>query len=72
MLIGDMRNRITLQYKTRVSDGMGNFTESYVDAATVWAKKTTHRSDEAVQNMQATGIALHNFRIRYRRDVKAP
>lgn len=50
---------------------MGSFTTSWVDAATVWARKTTHRSDEAVQAMATTGTAVHNFRIRYRTDVKS-
>lgn len=67
----DLCNRITLQYSTKVSDGMGGFTVSWVSAATVWAKKTTHRSDEAVQAMATTGTATHNFRIRYRSDVKS-
>lgn len=69
--------RIKLQYKTRVSDGGGGFTETWVDAPTgfadgkIPAKKTTHRSDEAVQAMAQTGTATHNFRIRYRSDVRA-
>ena len=50
---------------------MGGFTVTWVDAATVWAKKTTHRSNEAVQATQTTGFALHNFRISYRTDVKS-
>jgi SPP1 family predicted phage head-tail adaptor len=50
---------------------MGGFTVAWVDLATVWTKKTTHRSDEAVQAMATTGTAIHNFRIRYRTDVKS-
>lgn len=69
--------RIKLQYKTRVSDGAGGFTETWVSAPSgfadgkIPAQKTTHRSDEAVQAMATTGIAVHNFRIRYRQNVKA-
>ena len=40
-------------------------------AANIWAKKTTHRSDEAVQAMATTGTAIHNFQIRYRPDVRS-
>ena len=69
--IGDMNQRITLQYSSIVSDGMGGTSTTWTDAATVWAKKTTHRSDEAVQAMATTGTATHNFRIRYRADVKS-
>lgn len=62
--------RITLQYPTKVADTLGGFTTTWNDAATVWAKKTTHRSDEAVQAMATTGIQVHNFRINYRTDVQ--
>lgn len=63
--------RITLQYQTKVPDGYGSFTIVWADACTVWAKKTTHRSDEAIQAMQATGIAVHTIRIRYRRGANS-
>lgn len=68
--IGSMDKRITLQSVTKTSDGMGGFTDVWAAEATVWAKKTTHRSDEAVMARATTGIAIHNFRIRYRSDVK--
>lgn len=68
---GDLNIRITLQAQTKVADGMGGFTTTWTDIATVWAKKTTHRSDEAVQAMATTGTAVHNFRIRYRTDVRS-
>lgn len=71
MQIGEMNKSITIQAPTKVADGMGGFTETWTDIDTVWAKKTTHRSDEAVQAMQLTGTATHNFRIHYRRDVRA-
>ena len=69
MKIGDLDKRITFQATTKVSDGMGGFTVTWTDIATVWAKKTTHRSDEAMQAMAVTGTALHNYRIRYRKDI---
>jgi SPP1 family predicted phage head-tail adaptor len=71
MQISEMNKRITLQCVTKLSDGMGSFAETWNDMDTVWAKKTTHRSDESVQSLKNTGTAIHNFRIRYRRDVKA-
>lgn len=67
----ELNIRITFQAQTKVSDGMGSFTTVWTDMATVWAKKTTHRSDEAVQAMATTGTAVHNFRIRYRTDIKS-
>lgn len=64
-----LNKRIELQRKTSVTDGMGGFTDTWNTYASVWAKKTTHRSDEAVQSMQMTGTAIHNYRIRYRSDI---
>jgi len=67
--IGDMQTRITFQAPTRVDDAMGGWTETWVDVATVWAKKMTHRSDEAIKAMAETGQAVHNYRIRYRAGI---
>ena len=71
MASGPLNRQITLQYPTKVSDGMGGFTQAWVDAATVWAKISTLRSDEALIAMQTTGTAIHNVIIRYRTDVKS-
>ena len=73
MNAGSLNTRITIQRQTKIPDGMGGFTVTWADLpnGTVWAKKTTHRSDEAVQAMATTGTAIHNFRIRYRTDVKS-
>jgi SPP1 family predicted phage head-tail adaptor len=68
---GEMNHQIVLQYPTRVTDGMGGFTTTWNTAATVWAKMTTLRSDEAIQAMAITGTAVHNITIRYRTDVRA-
>jgi SPP1 family predicted phage head-tail adaptor len=69
--IGKLNKRITLQYPTRTKDkdGLGGWTETWTDSVTVSAKKTTHRSDEAIQAMQTTGFAVHNFRIRHRSGI---
>ena len=71
MRIGDLDKRITLQYPTKVADPMGGFSVSWVDKATVWAKISTLRSDEAIIAMQNSGTAIHNVVIRYRSDVKS-
>jgi SPP1 family predicted phage head-tail adaptor len=67
----DLNKRITLQAPTRVSDPAGGEIVTWADMATVWAKKTTHRSDEAVQAMATSGYAVHNFRIRYRTGIRS-
>lgn len=67
--IGELNKRIVLQAPIKASDGEGGYAVTWQDVATVRAKKTTHRSDEAVKAMAETGIAIHNYRIRYRTDV---
>lgn len=67
--IADLNKQITIQNFTKVSDGMGGFTITWYDVDTVWAKMTTHRSDESIQSMQQTGTAIHNLRIRYRHNM---
>ena len=67
--IGDLNKQITLQIQTKSSDGMGGFTVTWNDWDTVWAKMTTHRSDDSIQAMRQTGMSLHNFRIRYRKNI---
>jgi SPP1 family predicted phage head-tail adaptor len=71
MRSGNLNKQITFQYKTKVTDGMGGFVVTWNDAATVWAKISTLRTDEAIIAMQTTGTAIHNVVIRYRSDVKA-
>ena len=69
--IGGLNKRITLQHQTKVPDAYGSFTIVWADLKTVWAKLTTHRSDEAVQAMKQTGKAVHNIRIRYRGGINS-
>jgi len=69
--ISELNKRITLQAQTKTPDGAGGFQVVWVDMATIWAKKTTHRSDEAMQAMAMTGTAIHNYRIRYRTGIKS-
>ncbi len=66
MLIGDLNKRITLQYSTRIGDGMGGFTLSWVDAATVWAALWPISAKEQVQSQGVTMTITGRIRIRYR------
>jgi len=68
---GERDRQIGLQYKTRVSDNMGGWVDTYVTAATVWAKMSTNRTDEAINAMATTGTAIHNINIAYRTDVRS-
>ena len=67
----ELNRRIELQAPTRTPDASGGFTTTYLVIATVWAKITTLRTDEAILAMQSTGTAIHNIVIRYRTDVKS-
>ena len=66
MLIGDLNKRITIQSKTRVSDSMGGFTETYSDHATVFAAIWPVSAKEMVQANSTTMEVTHKIRIRYR------
>ena len=66
MQIGELNRRITFQYATKVSDGMGGFTETWGDIATVWAKKWTVSSSELTADMQVNMVRVQKFCIRYR------
>lgn len=65
-MIGDLNKRITLQYATKASDLMGNFTLSWVDYAIIWAAIWPLNASETVQAMQADLVVTHRIRIRYR------
>ena len=66
MRIGDLNKRIELQAATRVSDGMGSFTETYSTIATVWAAIWPISANELVRSMKETMEISHRIRIRYR------
>ena len=66
MQVGELNKRVILQYATKVSDGMGGFTFSWVDAATVWCAIWPTSAREQVQSMKETMTISHRIRIRYR------
>ena len=71
MGIGDLKKRVTLQYQTKVADGMGGFTVSWVDAATVWSAIWPVSATETIQADKTTMIITHRIRIRYRSGIRA-
>lgn len=66
MRIGDLNKRITLEYATKVPDGMGSFTLTWVAAATVFAAIWPVQGSELVQSMQTDMVINCRIRIRYR------
>ena len=71
MRIGDLQKRITLQYQTKVADGMGGFTVSWADTATVFAAIWPTSANERIQAMQEVMTVTHRIRIRYRTGIRA-
>lgn len=67
----DLNKTITLQYKTKVSDGMGGFTVTWADAATIWAGIWPISANEQIQAQASTMTITHRIRIRYRNTIKA-
>jgi len=72
MQAGELNKRIILQYTTKVPDGMGSFTETetWTDAATVWAAIWPLSVNERIMSKQLSGELTHRIRIRYRRGIR--
>jgi SPP1 family predicted phage head-tail adaptor len=70
-MIGELRERITLQYSTKTSSGMGaSDIKTWVDYATVWAKAWSTESAEAQAAKQTSMTRIQKFKIRYRSVLK--
>lgn len=70
MPIGDLNKRITLQHTTKIPDGMGSFTTTWNDTATVWAAIWPLSVSERIMSKQLSGELTHRIRIRYRRGIR--
>lgn len=70
MIIGRMRERVTIKAPQEVQSPTGEVTLGWDTAvATVWASVDGLSSRDILQAMQANVIASHRIRIRYRSDV---
>lgn len=67
----ELNKRVTLQHQTKVADGMGGFTVTWTEAATVWAAIWPVSADETIQAGQAAMTVTHRIRIRFRSVLKA-
>lgn len=70
MNIGSLNKRIELQKVTKVSDGMGGFTNTYTTECTIFASIWPVSAKEQIQAKQMSMTATHRIRIRYRRVMK--
>lgn len=68
---GDLNKRVTIQYQTKTPDGMGGFTTTWTDHATIWAAIWPVSAREAIQANAATMVITHRIRVRYRSVFKA-
>ena len=66
MRIGALNKRITIQIPTKAPDGMGSFTITWTDHATVFCAIWPLMGKELVQAMQTDMVISHRIRIRYR------
>ena len=69
MIIGRMDQRITLQRKTRVGDGMGGFTETWGLLDTVWASVSPLSSREVWDAMRISTEVRFRVKIRWKGDA---
>jgi SPP1 family predicted phage head-tail adaptor len=69
--IGDLNKRITLEYSTRVSDGMGGSTITWATAAEIYGAIWPVSAKETVQAMGQAMTITHRIRIRYRANIKS-
>ena len=64
-LIGEMRNRISLQTLGGVTDAGGGQSTSYSTATTLWAKAENLSGGEGIFGDQLRGTSNYRFTIRY-------
>lgn len=67
----ELNKRIMLQSPVNAADGMGGFTVTWADEATVWAAIWPVSASETIQADKATMTATHRIRIRYRTAMNA-
>lgn len=70
-LIGDMRERVTLQSPLLAADGAGGADVSWEDEATIWAKVQGLGGDERASGERLAPRARLRLTIRYRDGLNA-
>lgn len=67
---GSMDQRVTLQSRSVTKDAMGQDVITWVDVATVWARRINQRSAEAFAAAQMGDDDVVELHIRHRTDVR--
>lgn len=71
MQSGDLRHRIELQQQTKVTDGLGGQTITWVVVHTVFGSIWPMKSDETLEGSRTIATITHRIRVRFRRGLKA-
>jgi SPP1 family predicted phage head-tail adaptor len=72
MRSGSLDKIIDLQAPTKISDGIGGFTESYTTVySNVWASIWPIRAKDQIQSDQMIGTITHRIRMRHKRVLKS-
>ena len=64
-----LRQRLTLQKETRVSDGAGGYSRSWQDIADLWAEIIPLSGKERLFAEQIEAPISHKILLRYRSDI---
>lgn len=67
--VAELRHRITIQQKSKTSDGQGGFSYSWSTLATVWAKVSPVSTRERLYGQQIEYQRTHQIWLRYRSDI---
>ena len=69
MTAGMLKSSITIERKTRTADGMGGYTDTWSDLATVWAKWSGVGGSEKWQAMRVSPVNRFKAIIRFKGDA---
>lgn len=69
MIIGAMRDRVTIQTPSEVRSPSGETTLQWTTVATVWAQVEGLSARDLMQAQQANVLATHKVRIRFRTGI---
>lgn len=68
-IVGQMRERITIEDVAETTDGQGGYTEAWSTLATVWAKLEAVSASQMLFSMQLQHRVTHKITIRKRTDL---
>jgi len=68
-IIGNLRNKITIEESTIIVDEYGQTNRSWSSKTTLWAKKTVSTYNERIKADQLHNEVSYTFLIRYRNDI---